>query len=164
MFPFNVFQTAYTVTDIDEAMHICGARMGIPEFRAFRNSEIQTGDGVANCHFAICYLGDTQLELIQPAGGADAVYRELLPATGKGMRLHHLGCLLNDEAQWEKLVAEIAASGRPTPVSGSYHGLMHYLYVDHRDTLGHYLEYMCATPAGAGMFADVPRYPRPPVV
>jgi hypothetical protein len=36
---------------------------------------------------------------------------------------------------------------------------MHYLYADTRAILGHYIEYMYQTEAGAGIFDAVPRYP-----
>ena len=49
--------------------------------------------------------------------------------------------------------------GRTVPVRGSFGDLMHYAYVDRRDLCGHYMEYMYATPAGAGLFDTVPRYP-----
>jgi len=36
--------------------------------------------------------------------------------------------------------------------------LMHYLYADTREVLGHHLEFMYQTPAGESLFAQVPRH------
>lgn len=154
---FNVFQLAYAVRDIREAVDLGQSHFGIPEFQINRDVPIETRNGVAKCHFALAFLGETQIELIQPSGGADAVYRDALPTTGK-MRLHHVGVLIRDMASWTLQKSEIEAAGLHTPVGGEFAGLMHYLYVDTRADLGHYIEYMYQTEAGTGMFDAVPRY------
>ncbi len=74
---------------------------GIPEFQINLDVPLEMRDGVAKCHFALDFIGETQIELIQPAGGADAVYRDALPTTGN-MRLHHVGVLIRDAASWTR--------------------------------------------------------------
>jgi hypothetical protein len=155
---FNPFQLAYAVPDIRAAVALGQNYFGIPEFQINLDVPIETRDGVAKCHFALAFIGETQIELIQPAGGADAVYRDALPTTGN-MRLHHVGVLIRDVASWTRQKSAIGAAGLPTPVGGDFGGLMHYLYADTRADLGHYIEYMYQTEAGAAMFDTVPRYP-----
>ena len=158
--PFSVFQVAYATGDIDRAAEFFSARFGIPCFRVSRNVRIQTTSGDANCHFALAQIGGVQLELIEPAGGSDAVYRDLIGTNQavNTIRLHHFGCLIRDAAAWREVVSEIRTEGFATPVCGDFGGMMHYLYADTRDSLGHYLEYMYQTDAGAHLFDDVPRY------
>jgi hypothetical protein len=155
---FNAFQLAYVTPDIDGALAFAHARFGIAQFQVNRNVPIETRSGLANCHFAIAFIGQTQIELIQPAGGADAVYRDGLPSGGQ-LRLHHVGVLIGDAVGWARQKADIAAAGLDTPVAGDFAGMMHYLYADSRAELGHYTEYMYQTEAGAGLFDAVPRYP-----
>ena len=154
---FNIFQVAYAVANIDEAAQAGGLRFGIRQFQINRDVPIETTRGLARCHFAMAFLGDTQIELIQPAGGADDVYRDVL-RPGGAFTLHHLGCLVRDEAAWRARLAALEASGLGMPVRGAFGDLMHYVYADTRLELGHYLEYMYQTEAGAGLFANVPRY------
>lgn len=158
MGPFNLFQLAYVTDDIDLATAHAGAAMGIGAFQVNRGMEIETGAGPALAHFALAFLGDVQVEIIQPAGGADGVYRDGVHRKGGALNLHHAGALITEEAHWLRTVAEAEASGAAIPVRGAFGDLMHYLYLDRRDTLGHYLEYMWQTPAGAGIFAEVPRF------
>ena len=70
--------------------------------------------------------------------------------------------MTRSEAEWESIRREISASGLATPMGGVFEqeglALMHYLYVDTRLALGHYLEFMYQTPAGHSLFAHVPRY------
>jgi hypothetical protein len=155
---FNAFQLAYVVSDITAAVAFGRKRFTIPNFQINLNVPLETREGVAKCHFAIAFLGETQVELIQPAGGADAVYRDVLTGDGH-MRLHHVGVLIRNAADWAQQKADILAAGLDTPVAGDFAGMMHYLYADTRAELGHYTEYMYQTEAGASLFDAVPRYP-----
>ena len=155
---FNIFQVAYVTDDIDMAVARAKATFGIGAFQINRSMEIQTGSGVAVAHFAIAFLGDAQIEIIQPAGKGDAVYRDGIRTPGGGLDLHHLGALYTDEAEWAAVLRAVDASGETVPVRGNFGGLMDYLYVDRRASLGHYLEYMYRTPAGAAIFDEVPRF------
>lgn len=152
---FNIFQVAYVVADIDEA--VLRGRFGIPRFQINRDVPVETMRGLAHCHFALAFLREIQIELIQPAGGADDVYRDALRPGA--FALHHLGCLIRDEAAWHTRLAALEGSGLDMPVRGAFGDSMHYVYADTRAELGHYLEYMYQTEAGDGVFADVPRYP-----
>lgn len=156
--PFVPFQMAYVTDDIDAAVAQTGPLLGIERFQINRDMGIETGQGLARAHFALAFLGDTQVEIIQPAGGADDIYRQGVRATGGGLSFHHAGMLVTEAAQWQGIVAAVDRSGADVPVRGAFGDLMHYLYVDRRDTLGHHLEYMWRTPAGGAIFDDVPRF------
>lgn len=159
MIPYNVFQTAYVTPDIDAAVLLAAQRLGAPRMQVNRDVAIQTGHGVAHCHFALAFIGAVQLELIQPVGGADGVYRAQTPDVG--LRLHHVGVLVDDRVDWDALLAEAKRDGFAVPVCGDFAGLMRYAYLDHRAELGHYVEYMQPSEAGARLFDDVPRFPGP---
>lgn len=101
--------------------------------------------------------GAVQIELIAPAGEADEVYRDMLPPDG-GMRLHHIGCLVSGDAEWDAVLADAEASGVAMPVRGDFGGLMRYVYLDRRAEIGHFVEYMQPGPAGLSLFEAVPRF------
>jgi hypothetical protein len=160
--PFGFFQVAYVTTDLERATRELGALYGAERFQINRGVEIQTKTGAAQADFGLAFVGEQQLEIIQPAGGADGAYRDVLPRDTYGTCLHHFGQLITDAVQWETVRASVLGSGCATPVAGtfSYDGvpLMHYLYADTRQYLGHYLEFMYRTEAGRDIFAQVPRY------
>lgn len=160
--PFGFFQMAYVTSDLDRATAEFGALYGASRFMVHDNVEIQTTAGIANARFALAFVGDQQLEVIQPTGGADAAYKDALPAGQYATRLHHFGRLVLDEAEWESTRASLLQSGLPLPIGGVavYEGSpwMHYLYADTRASLGHYLEFMYRTEAGRGIFDEVPRF------
>ena len=158
MAPFIPFQLAYVTDDIDAAVARAGPIFGIGAFRVNRGAEIETGAGLALAHFALAFVGEVQIEIIQPDGGADAIYRNGIREGGGALNFHHAGALITSEMAWNDVVAAAEASGADIPVRGQFGELMHYLYLDRRDSVGHYLEYMWQTEAGADIFAAVPRF------
>jgi Glyoxalase/Bleomycin resistance protein/Dioxygenase superfamily len=160
--PFGFFQIAYVTNDLEQAVRALGALYGIGRFQVNRGAQIETGAGIATAHFALAFVGEQQIELIEPAGGVDSVYREPLPVTGFAVRMHHAGRLITNAEEWDRVCSSVAAGGLATPVRGVYchEGvpLMHYVYADTRAVLGHYLEFMYRTVAGRDIFAQVPRY------
>jgi hypothetical protein len=153
-----VFQLAYVTAGLEGAMAGFQAASGIERFQVNRNVPIETEGGIAHGHFALAFLGTQQIELIEPAGGADRVYRDAL-VPGRIAVLHHLGFLLPTAFAWRTILRDADDGGCPIPVRGQFGDLMHYAYLDRRDLFGHYLEYMYATPAGASLFDDIPRFP-----
>jgi hypothetical protein len=94
---------------------------------------------------AFAQVGKLQYELIEPVAGAVDIYRDGL-APGEAMRLHHIAMRVDD------LAAARAASegqGRQTVLAGESRGVR-FIYVDARDALGHYLEYVEFARDGAG--------------
>lgn len=158
MMDMPVFQIAYVTADLAAAAGAFGAWFGAKGFRVDRDVSIETSLGIARCHFALAFLGDLQIELIEPAGGADGVYRDGIEPRVLAKH-HHLGFLIRSEDVWLRTLRDIEGTGRPIPVRGNFHDLMHYAYLDRRDLFGHYLEYMYPTQAGANLFDDVPRFP-----
>jgi hypothetical protein len=100
---------------------------------------VWTPDGAGEIVLKVAFaqLGKLQYELIEPVCGAVGVYREGLVAADL-MRLHHIAMRVDD------LAAVRAASerqGRRTVLAGRS-GAVSFIYVDARETFGHYLEYV----------------------
>jgi hypothetical protein len=80
--------------------------------------------------------------LIEPISGPVDVYREaVLP--GGGLRFHHIAMRVMD---WDVFRAEVDRRKFPIAYAGSGQGGLKFLYLDVRDTLQHYLEYVYAPP------------------
>jgi hypothetical protein len=138
------FQNAYVTRDIDKAAAAFKARGDVAETSVFQAEvEVWTPAGrgkIAN-KLSFIWIGDMQVELIQPLSGLVDLYLDWLPADD-GLRFHHI-CMRVDD--WDQLKREVAA--QPLPIvqeGGSDH--LKFLYLDARSTLGHYLEYTWMTP------------------
>jgi len=118
------FQVAYVVRDLEAAEAWFERTLGVPS--AFRMENVTFG---ADCsyrgcpydaavHISLGYLGQTQIELIQPVRG-DSPYTEFLEQKGPG--LHHLGFDVPDFAAsldaLRKSGLELVAQGQLGPGS-----------------------------------------------
>jgi hypothetical protein len=157
--PFSGFlQIAYVTTDMDEAIARFAAEHNVPLWARMPGIEIETlGGRHCKLNIALAFVGQTQLELIEPLSGDDRIYREALPQTGFAIRHHHIAQLIESEAAFDTQREEMAARGVPIVVDGQSAGAARYFYTDHRATLGHYIEHIWYTPAGRAGMERLPR-------
>jgi Glyoxalase/Bleomycin resistance protein/Dioxygenase superfamily len=158
--PFrNLIQVAYVTNDFGRALTEFGARYAVPKFMELRDLPVETNPGEkAQLHIALAWAGDVQIEIIEPRGGADRIYRDALPQDGSyALRFHHIAQLLDTEAELDALEAQMKKQGVRIAVRGSAPGSAVYFYSDHRDALGHYIEHIYYTPAGRGLFDMIPK-------
>jgi hypothetical protein len=147
------FQMAYATNDIDRAQALFGQRYGI---RNWTRLEGQMPSG-GQIRVELAWVGTIMYELLTASGEGSAIYMDRLPQGGGfKLRHHHLGYLLGSAAEWEALLAEVAAQGHPLPHVSHNPGFMNSCFVDAPE-LGHYLEYICPEPAGTAFFAGVAR-------
>jgi hypothetical protein len=139
----RVLQHAYVTNDIDEACRVMGRRFGVDEFWRPNIQTMTLDDGrKAVLHNAHAWVGPVWLELIQPKGGEDGLWRDWLPA-GKGFatKFHHVGIHIDSADEMEAKMAEGQANGLKLALSMTVMGTM-ARYLDAREDLGHYLEYL----------------------
>lgn len=94
------------------------------------------GPGEQTCKLGFVWVGDLQYELIQPIGGDVGIYSDVLPEDD-GLKFHHVCMRVND---WDDFRARAAAGAHPIVLEGG-HDHLRFLYLDMRDTLGHYCEF-----------------------
>jgi hypothetical protein len=82
-----------------------------------------------------------QIELIEPISGLVQFYADYLPADDSP-RFHHICIRVED---WDSTRAEIARQKWPVAYEGEVAGAK-FVYLDARDSLGHYIEYMWLAP------------------
>lgn len=124
------FQVAYVVRDLAAAEQWFQRAFGVQPF--FRMENVEVGP---NCtfrgkpadfamHLALGYMGETQLELIQPARG-NSLYSQFLDERGPG--LHHVAFAVPDFA---RTMADLRADGLTTLAEGYFETGTHFAYFD----------------------------------
>jgi hypothetical protein len=165
--PFNTlypgfYQTAYVTNDLKEAQKRTGAAYGITDWLMMSDLAFEVKQGPLTIDVALANVGDSQIELIQPKGGNDAMYRDYL-AGGGDFRLafHHLCKGFETEEQFFGNLAELRRLGIPIPMNNSEprkSDIALACYGDFRASIGHYLEYVWFTETGRKLMASVPRH------
>ncbi len=153
------FQIGYVTSDLDAAVRRLSTIHGIESFRVNRDVPSMPGMPRMLLHQAHAFIGAVQIEIIQPAGGDDGLYRECCAAEEGSIRHHHFGMWVDDAADYGGLRAGLEEHGIPIVFQVSIPSVGGAIYADARATLGHYLEYVHFRPeVKRGYYADVPRY------
>ena len=138
----NVFQICYVATDIEKAVDTFRAVNQTGPFYMIRDNAVpHSQGGSALTHVAIAWIGNTQMEIIQPLGGRDEIYRDYLPTDGSVMAFHHF-CVraatwdefAGRKAFFENLGCEIGFARETGPYRT--------FYADTRKQFGHFIEYV----------------------
>ena len=138
-----VHQIGYATTDCKEAVRRYRERFGVGNFLELEGNQTVIAPGqVATLNIAMAFVKGTMIEFIEPVGGADAIYREVLPQSGFALRQHHLGYAMFSEAEWEAAQGVIRELGIRVVLDGEAPGVMRYQYIDTRADLGNYIEYL----------------------
>jgi Glyoxalase/Bleomycin resistance protein/Dioxygenase superfamily len=141
----NHYQNAYVTRDLDGALEIFRTRYGFDKFRRMEVSyELTTpaGRGIASVKLALGWIGNVQYEIIQPVSGLIDVYQEGL-SDESPLQFHHVCMRVPD---WTEFRARVDQERFPVAMEGGTPGHLLWLYLDARDTVGHYLEYCWMTP------------------
>lgn len=140
------YQNAYVTRNVDKAVAEFRERA---EVRTVLETEVAvevwtpqgTGTGVQKLAFV--WVEDLNYELIEPkSGDVLAIYRDALP-DGDGLKFHHVCHVVDD---WDALMAKVERQPYPVVLKGGTAGLLQFLYLDTREWLGHYTEYVWMVP------------------
>ena len=136
------FQNAYITRNIAKWIELFNARANVRKTLTYEGSvELWTPGGTVKqtTKLAFIWVGDLQFELIEPVSGAD-IYAEALP-DDDGLKFHHI---CNRVTDWDDFRARV--DKQPYPVVLERGGdALKFLYLDLRDFLGHYVEYVWMT-------------------
>ena len=146
------FQMAYVTNDMEQALDLFRRNLGVREFT--RLGGPMPSGGEMEAQFA--WVGTTMYEIICAKGPGSELYMDPLPKDGGfALRHHHLGFLVQDQAQWDGVLANAAKNDFEVVFHGN-NPLVEFCFVK-VPALGHYLEYLYATPMGLEFFESVPR-------
>jgi hypothetical protein len=143
------FQQGYITHDLDRAIASTGPLLGSGRFSAMEvELPLATPAGAASLHVRVAtgWAGRVQIELIQPLGGATAVYERVLPPdpTDFTPRFHHVAMRRDDR---DAMHREVEALGFPVVFETEGSGISS-IFVDARSRIGHHLEFVCASLEG----------------
>lgn len=131
--------------DIDRAIEILRQQYGVEDvlqIEATVDVWTPNGSGPATNKLAFAWVGKLQYELIQPVSGPVDIYRDAI-SPDQPLRFHHI--CMRVSGDWDEFRAAVDRDKRKVAYAGEGQGLK-FIYVDARDTLGHYLEYVWALP------------------
>jgi hypothetical protein len=144
MFEGQHYQNAYITRDIGKAIEGFRARSGVEMVMTFEGPvQVSTpkGRGTAVSKLAFIWINNLQYELIQPVSGLVDIYTDQLP-DDDSLKFHHI-CMRVPE--WDNFRARIDQKGCRVVLEGGG-DMLKYLYIDAREFVGHYLEYVWMTP------------------
>jgi hypothetical protein len=149
MFMRNHYQNAYITHDIETAMELVTQRWGVKDYIRFEPDMVlktPTGDRQVSVRVALGWCDNVQIELIQPVKGWTDPYAIVLgeDKSDPTPRFHHIAVRRDDEAEMRE---EIGRLGLPVVFEGSVPGLV-FIYLDARESLGHFFEYVWADAEG----------------
>ena len=153
------FQLAYVTSDLDRAVEAYGELLGATEFLRFESRKpwvMADGEHELEMAVALAWLGDLTIELIQPLGGHDAIYREVLGGESVGLRFHHVGYRLSGTLERALELRDAQPEGRVRMSKQEGEDTLIF-YVDTRPELGHYVEYLWWSPEAATFLDSLPR-------
>ncbi|HEV7444213.1 MAG TPA: VOC family protein [Steroidobacteraceae bacterium] len=147
------FQHAYVTNDMARAKRQFADRWGVHSFLEFESAlELGTPRGIesARMKIALAFVGNLQIELIEPVGGPAArIYQQALPASGYKVVWHHFAYRLPGGADaWQQFRSSIGTADYPIAIEGHIHndyGDVRFAYLDTYAELGHYSEYVWAS-------------------
>ncbi len=148
----NYRQVAWVVRDVDRAMEQWWSLLGVGpwDVRSFTNATVrdfQVGGRPVDEEFefvcAVTWVGEVELELIQPVKGPNIYWRHL-DEHGEGM--HHVKDVMSDE-ECERTIERFRARGHEVIQTGWIDGDVHY-YFDTAAELGSIYEIGNGGPIG----------------
>ena len=149
------FQIAYVTNDLDRAMRTFDKQFGVKHFFQIPNAPY---DAETQVSIATAYIGDVMIEIIEPHGPGTTIYDAMLPSGDEfTIRHHHMGHLFEREEDLQRVVDIAAAKGQSIAYEGGVEGVLKAVYLDTRESLGHYLEYIYCTPTGLEFLNQAPR-------
>lgn len=154
------YQNGYVTNDLERALDVFAGRYGVARFAVTHARPIELDGGVMlYLDMAMGFVGPVQYEILQPAGGADGVYRRALEGGSEGFRLrfHHHAYLVDSPEELLARRRSLEASGHPVVLSGGKPGANQFFYADATASLGHHLEYLYICPDRMAVHADMPR-------
>lgn len=160
----ELFQMSYITRDLDEAVAHAQETLGVGDFFITDPTVEVLSFGKRQdltIRAAIANIGRHQFEIIQPVSGPVNVYTDSVDLGAHILNFHHIAiAVTGGHDNWLKLLDEVRASGDEfgflCPCEPSPDDQLAFCYVDTRERLGHYTEYLWWDKA----MDDLPSVPR----
>ena len=149
------FQTAYVVDDIEQAMAVFASNYGITQWDVM-DMVAMAGPGQPLLFIANAWAGDMMIELMQPDENVTSIYTGWQKQSGATFRLHHLGFLVDSDAQMAAHKQLLERNGHPIVAEGSFGDVLDFAYADTTSALGHFYELIHLKSQGKAFFDRIP--------
>jgi hypothetical protein len=159
----NVMQLAWITPDMDRSLEQFKTLYRVPEFLTLDltfPATIFGQQGEMKMKVSLANIDHMQIELIQPMGGIDSIYRDVLPKDGSHANVFHHVCVqvYGSLEDWDAYAAALEPEQKIV-YTGNIGPQGRVLYTDTRETLGIYLEHVWFTEENqARMRGLVPTY------
>jgi hypothetical protein len=151
----GIFQFAYVCQDVKLAAADFKSRFGTGDFDfklGLTVDDVIAGGTPASgwtIDVAVVNMADTNIELIKPVAGAVDLYRDVI-RPGHLATFHHVGV---EVADLDQVREDVAAAGLEFALYGRMPGFCRFAYLDMREELGHFVEYVELDELGKAHFA-----------
>lgn len=145
------FQHAYVVRNLDKTMVSFKEKLGVHQWQV-----MPVPEGGPIKAIGLAYAQNVMIELIEAVPEYDSIYRDWIPESESAARFHHLGYIIDDEADFHDLVGRFDAAGCGGAFAGSHGDILAFHYADSVGLLGHYCELVHLKTAGKDYFSGVP--------
>lgn len=149
------FQTAYVVNDIQQAMTAFAENYGIKQWDLM-DMVAMAGPGQPLIFIANAWAGDMMIELMQPDENVTSIYTGWQKQSGAPFRLHHLGFLVDSDAQMVEHKQQLVRNGNAIVSEGSFGDVLDFAYADTTAKLGHFYELIQLKAQGKSFFDRMP--------
>ena len=151
----NTFQIAYVTNDLRRAVSVFHEQ-GVANIATFDDFTLEVDDGRnAVINVGLAYVGDIQLEIIEPVSGEVDLYRTWLPESF-AVRHHHFCHRLDSVAELESLQRSYEQAGTRIPLAARL-GETRLFYADTTELLDHYQEYAWVDSEAEQFMKTLPR-------
>lgn len=149
-------QLGYVTNDMDKAVATFG-KAGITQFLRNDDISLPVGEGrMAQINVAIAITAGMQIEIIQPTGGDDHAYSQVLEGDDFQLKFHHQCHYVETQEDFGAARAAIESAGYPVVIEG-IDPAAQYFYADVRPILGHHIEYVLYDKeVGPALLAAIP--------
>ena len=159
----EVYQRAYVTSDLHWAQKIFRDRFGVESFATIQDFHLDVTTPAGPAHLrqnlAFAWVGEIQIELIEPISDHNGFYRDILPTEGFALARHHYSVRVLGQLDAWLAYREQLSIASPILIEGGLGKAVRFAFVDYRQTIGCYLEAAWHGPNGEGLPRHVPHHP-----
>jgi hypothetical protein len=142
----NFRQIAWVTNDLDRSMAMFKETYRVPSFYTMDlafDAQLRGQPGQMKIKVALANIDHVQIELIEPRGGIDAIYREVLPVNSDYANVFHHFCVTvkGTRQDWKNYVSALGPD-RPVCYSAEISEGAQFVYTDERHLIGTYIEHV----------------------
>lgn len=154
----DLFQLSYVTANRDTAVSYAEKKLGINNFFTFDATApiVSRGESLdLSLRVAVANTGTHQFEIIEPVAGPTWIYTDGKDLDSQPLILHHIGiAVVGSFAVWQQTIKQLEEDGdeivQISAADPDNEPQAMFAYVDNRQSLGHFTEYLWWAPSMNG--------------